>query len=82
MWWDPIGISAISGAADEYDSYLAPTLRLLEREAPTEEIAQFLDRIAFERMGLSSVIVPSSEFAGRLQLWFASRWRGTRVPGA
>ena len=82
MWWDLIGVRGVPEASDEYDRYLAPTLRLLEREATTEEIAAFLDWAALEHMGLSELRVTSVDFAGRLQQWFDASWRGTRVPGA
>ena len=80
-WWDPIGVLKL-GAPDEYDMYLAPTLRLLERGESIDEIVAFLDQIAFGRMGLSTVEPPSREFAVRLKEWFAANWANTRVPGA
>ena len=59
LWWDPIGVSAMPEAADEYDAYLAPTLRLLERNASSAELAAFLDSVAYGRMGLSGVTTPA-----------------------
>ena len=82
MWWDPIGVRGVVEAVDEYDGYLAPTLRLLERGASDEEIAAYLDWVALEYMGLPTVPVPSVDFARRLRAWFATNWKGTRVPGA
>ena len=82
MWWDPIGVAGVPEATDEYDGYLAPMLRLLERDASAEEISAYLDGIALGYMGLSVVNPPSIEFARRLQHWFGLRWKGTRVPGA
>ena len=85
-WWDPIGVlpdpADPDGPRDEYDMYLAPTLRLLERGASIDELSEFLDKIAFGRMGLSTVTPTSREFAARLINWFAAGWANTRVPGA
>ena len=80
LWneWDPIGVAR--GVADEYDSYLAPTLRLLERNAPTDEIVGYLNWVTLEHMGLSEASDPKT-FATRLQQWFANKWAGTRVAG-
>jgi len=68
MWWDPMGVAGISEAADEYDSYLVPTLRFLEGDASAEEITKFLDSVTHRHMDLSTVSASSSEFARRLQL--------------
>lgn len=82
LWnaWDPIGVAS-STLEDEYDGYLAPTLRLLEREAPVVEIVQYLKWATDEHMGLS-MASGHTEFASQLQAWFAEKWEGTRVPGA
>ena len=81
LWneWDPIGV--VDVVNDEYDMYLAPTLRLLERGASVEELVEYLNWVTLERMGLSAVSGPA-DFAKRLQHWFANKWVGTRVPGA
>ena len=83
LWneWDPIGVVIGNGPDHEYDAYLAPTLRLLERDASTEEIVGYLKWVTLEHMGLSQVAEPEA-FAERLCQWFKSNWRGTRVPGA
>ena len=80
LWneWDPIGVA--SAVPDEYDAYLAPTLRLLERNAPADEIVGYLNWVTLEHMGLSEVSDPRA-FTARLQQWFANNWAGTRVPG-
>lgn len=85
LWndWDPIGV--VRGADDvddEYNSYLAPTLRLLERNAPIDEIVAYLNWVTLEHMGLSQVPRSAEQFAKQLQEWFSRKWAGTRVPGA
>ena len=52
--WDPIGISDGAWARDEYQSYLPKIFKLaLENKTP-EPIANYLNLIATENMGLSA----------------------------
>jgi hypothetical protein len=83
LWneWDPIGVALGDPADDEYNSYLAPTLRLLERDASAEEIVAYLKWVTLEHMALPQIDNPEA-FAERLRHWFKSKWEGTRVPGA
>ena len=56
LWcqWDPIGIMTMSDwPRDEYDSYLGPTLRLLESGASLQKIIEYLMTVELDRMGLS-----------------------------
>ena len=55
LWndWDPIGINDIV-PRDEYQSYTAEVLRLKLSGVDAETIAQHLDRIEVEKMGLFS----------------------------
>ncbi len=51
--WDPIGISEGNWARDEYQSYLPQVFKLaLENEKP-EPIANYLNVVTTENMGLS-----------------------------
>ena len=76
LWneWDPIGVGPeIGGPADEYDSYLGPTLRLLEQRASVDELEQYLAQVTLQRMGLPES--PRAEtsrrrFAMRLSEWY------------
>jgi hypothetical protein len=58
LWyeWDPIGVFSIDSdwPADEYDSYLGKTLRILESGASTDELVASLEWGAFEYMELTS----------------------------
>jgi hypothetical protein len=80
LWneWDPIGVAG--AVSDEYDAYLEPTLRLLERNAPGNELVAYLNWVTVEHMGLSTAPDPKA-FSTLLQQWFADNWAGTRVPG-
>jgi hypothetical protein len=71
-----------AGPQDEYDGYLGPSLRLLEKGASREEIERYLEEIVGEHMGLGNTgvaYVRSTAFAATLQAWFSSRWAGTTI---
>jgi hypothetical protein len=51
--WDPIGISDVPEAADEYDSYVGRIYRLLASGATATDLARHLRNIEVETMGLS-----------------------------
>ena len=50
--WDPIGISNHPEARDEYCAYLPELFSLLKEEASTDDIANYLNDISTEKMGL------------------------------
>jgi hypothetical protein len=52
--WDPIGVSDIPAAQDEYDVYADTVTGMLANQtASIDAIAQYLFEIATEHMGLS-----------------------------
>lgn len=52
--WDPIGVSDIPEAQDEYDAYADTVFGMLANQtASVDAIAQYLYEIATEHMGLS-----------------------------
>lgn len=52
--WDPIGVSAIPQAANEYDAYADTVYVLLMDESATaNDIAGYLFEVATEHMGLT-----------------------------
>ena len=52
--WDPIGVSNIPAAQDEYDVYADTVFGMLaDQTAAVDAIAQYLFKIATEHMGLS-----------------------------
>ena len=85
LWneFDPIGVMAMADwPRDEYESYLGPTLRLLESNASIEELQRYLKQVTLEHMGLNES--PQFEmsrrlFAKRLRDWFNESWSGTHV---
>ena len=67
---------------DEYDSYLGPTLRLLENGASQQEIAEYLATVELGRMGLSETPkarLRRNNFAAELRSWYEGKWQGTSV---
>jgi len=55
LWeeWDPIGVRAMGGPDDEYDSYVWPIISKITREETVAQIADYLDWVVNENMGLS-----------------------------
>src|SRR5688500_6198067 len=55
LWrdWDPIGISSIDGARDEYQMYL-PQVYQLALAGDHAKIVDYLFTVAVERMGLTT----------------------------
>ncbi|KFN46798.1 hypothetical protein P873_14590 [Arenimonas composti TR7-09 = DSM 18010] len=52
--WDPIQVSGVPQARDEYEGYVGLTYSLLRSGASETDISEHLQRIADERMGLPS----------------------------
>lgn len=67
--WDPIGISGIPMARDEYHSYLPQVFNLLKANVKPEPIAKYLAEISTERMGLQENREKDFEIAEILLDW-------------
>jgi hypothetical protein len=81
LWcdWDPIGcLSSADSPRDEYDSYLEPSLSLLQRGASTREVTEYLEWAAYRNMGLSMTKVPPATFAGQLVAWWEAHSGGAQ----
>lgn len=50
--WDPIGVSDIPEARDEYDSYAGVVFSLIKRGAAEKEIAEYLRNTRVVHMGM------------------------------
>jgi hypothetical protein len=64
--WDPIGVSHVHEAHDEYDAYVPDVLRLLASGASTEELFRYLWQLETEHMGLDGDRPATERFAARL----------------
>ena len=61
--WDPIGVSGIEEAKDEYYAYLPHVFKMVMANVATAEIAQYLDTVITERMELHSDLQHSTKIA-------------------
>jgi hypothetical protein len=85
LWneFDPIRVvDPSAGPDDEYDAYLAPTLRMLEERATSELLENYLAQVVLQHMGLSDS--PQFEdsrkrFVVRLRKWYEGAWPDTHV---
>lgn len=81
LWcgWDPIGcLGSPDAPRDEYDSYLEPSLSLLQRDASIRQITEYLEWAVYRNMGLSLTEVPPATFATHLIAWWKSRANGPK----
>lgn len=69
--WDPIGVRGCEGAEDEYDSYAAAVLELLECGSGDEEVTDYLTCLETERMGLNPHRDKNADVAAFLRELFA-----------
>jgi len=53
--WDPIGVSDVPEARDEYDAYIGGVYRLLASGASEDEIIEHLHRIESDTIGMPAV---------------------------
>ncbi len=67
--WDPIGVSGVPQARDEYDGYVGPVLTLLRSGADASKVSAHLQNIADERMGLPDRKEQSDNAASVLTEW-------------
>jgi hypothetical protein len=71
--WDPLGVEGMSGAEDEYDSYIPGVIALLQQGASVNEVAAHLDRIAVRNMGALARRERSTAAASALKtMWEAA----------
>ena len=67
--WDPIGISSVPQARDEYHGYLPVIFGLVHQGTDAEAIAKHLSQITTERMGLAENYSHDLEVAQTLIEW-------------
>lgn len=68
--WDPIGVSEVPAARDEYDDYVLAVVRLVMGGATEVEIASHLTEIERSRMAL-----PPNEDRARHTAGILAKWR-------
>ncbi len=63
--WDPISISDVEEAADEYDAYVGHAyVMLMDERASADAIAAYLFEVATDNMGLSADSANLAERSG------------------
>jgi len=67
--WDPIGVSGVPHAREEYLGYLPDVLGLLLNGATEKSIATYLGEVVTNRMGLSANPSHDREVASALIDW-------------
>lgn len=70
--WDPIGIAGNPGARNEYYSYLPEIYKLAKLSDTKDKIAEYLNNIQTERMGMDSDIDRWNEIASLIMDWSKS----------
>jgi len=76
--WDPIGVFRFDAdwPEDEYDGYIAPIVRLLDRGVTAEGLANVLEHIATESMGVRADPERDRAIAKEL-VDFWEEWKGS-----
>jgi hypothetical protein len=64
--WDPIGISDVIEAQDEYDNYVGPVYSILERGGTEESLFEYLWWVETQHMGLIGQREQTEHIAARL----------------
>ena len=64
--WDPIGVSGVAQARDEYHGYLPQIFKRVLNECKKEEIAEYLIEVETKSMGLTANKERALEIAGVL----------------
>lgn len=66
--WDPIGISDVPEARDEYDAYLPKIMTLLENGTP-QQLEEYLMFVETDRMGMDKVEGANAKLVEILFAW-------------
>src|ERR1017187_10398597 len=67
--WDPIGVSGVPMARDEYETYVPHVFSLLKSNTNPEPIVKFLFEVTTDRMGLKEARAKDAEVAEILLDW-------------
>jgi hypothetical protein len=64
--WDPIGVSKLPEAQDEYDPYVPTIYRMLVQQKPQHEVFDYLWWLETQHMGLTGDRQATESYAARL----------------
>ena len=71
LQWDPIGVAGAESPRDEYDSYLGLIAARLRDGSSVEKIADLLEAVRTERMGLRNDRQADVRAASAVRAWYA-----------
>ncbi|WP_374582845.1 hypothetical protein [Pseudoduganella sp.] len=67
--WDPIGVAGAPLARDEYDPYLSTVCAMLKSGSSSEDMANYLQQISLDSMGLHADFSHALRAASALLEW-------------
>jgi hypothetical protein len=67
--WDPIGVSTMARGRDEYYMYLPDVFALVTRDVDARTIAEYLNEVTTQRMGLAKDPSHTLQVANLLLAW-------------
>jgi hypothetical protein len=70
--WDPIGVSGMPLAREEYQSYVPQVAALLHENAKAKQLASYLNEVVTRRMGLHENADATLHVVAVLQDWKAA----------
>jgi hypothetical protein len=73
MAWDPIGVSGVPEAADEYDCMISPLLHRLFEGADTRSLAELISHERSYHIGLGPDVASDRQLAEQLTAWWETR---------
>ena len=73
MEWDPIGVSGVPEAADEYDCMIGPLMHRLLDGADARSLADWISPERISHFGLSPDAASDAQLAETLTAWWMRR---------
>jgi hypothetical protein len=73
MEWDPLGVSGIPEAADEYDCMISPLIHQLLDGADARSLAGWISHERISHFGLSPHAASDAQLAEKLTAWWEKR---------
>ncbi|MBB2917892.1 hypothetical protein [Cupriavidus alkaliphilus] len=67
--WDPIGISTVPSARNEYNAYVPHVFELLKEGASAAVITEYLIRVVRARIGMGQELAHTKKVADVLVAW-------------
>ncbi len=75
-YWDPIGVSGVPEASDEYDEYLGPLANKLRQGTDARGVCEYLSDIQTERMEIPATPDQLTDVGERVVGWYSVEMQG------